>query len=276
MRMFVAAIAAGMGLAGAADAAPSVQIKDAVARVVVIPEARSDIQVSITHANPNLPLRIERFGDRVTVQGNVARRVRGCHTLMGRTTVSISGLGEVGYEEMPQVVIHTPMDVKLAAGEAVWGAIGRTNSLDFANAGCGDWTIANVAGQLRISQAGSGDTRAGSAGGADLRIAGSGDISMKEVRDGLMAVSAGSGDITADAVKGPFNARVAGSGDIHASTGAVSDMVVAIAGSGDVNFGGVAQTLKASVVGSGDVRAKAVTGAVTKRLVGSGDVHIGR
>ena len=278
MRNRLAMAAAGLvalAAAGAGQAAPSVQIRDAVARVVVIPEARGDIQISIVRANPRLPLQIQRLGDRVIVRGTVAHKVRGCRTLAGKTHVMVLGLGVVDFEDMPQVVIHMPMDVRLSAGEAVFGAVGRTRSLDFANAGCGDWTLGNVSGPLRISQAGSGDTRAGSAGSADLRIAGSGDIVTQDIRDGLTAVSAGSGDITAASVRGPFTARVAGSGDIHADAGAVTDMVVAIAGSGDVDFRGEARNLRASVVGSGDVHAASVSGEVTKRLVGSGEVRVG-
>ena len=277
MRKILAVVGTGLGLAvaGMAHSAPSIQIKDAVARVVVIPEAREDIQVSVVRSNRGLPLQVQRLGDRVVVQGNTARKVRGCRTLMGKTSVTVLGLGVVSYDDMPQIVIRTPMDVKISAGEAVFGAIGRTRSLDFANAGCGDWTLGNVSGSLRISQAGSGDTRAGSAGSAELRIAGSGDISTQDIRGGLTAVSAGSGDIRAASVRGAFTARVAGSGDIHAVSGAVTAMTVSIAGSGDVDFGGEAETLRASVVGSGDVHASAVSGTVTKRLVGSGEVRIG-
>jgi hypothetical protein len=62
---------------------------------------------------------------------------------------------------MPQVVIHTPRDVKVSAGGAVFGSVGRSATLDLDNAGCGDWTIANVEGTAKVSQAGSGDTRMG-------------------------------------------------------------------------------------------------------------------
>src|SRR5260221_7878673 len=276
MRAIIAVMAAGLGVgaAGAAPAAPSIQIRDAVARVVVIPEARADIEVTVVRRNERLPLTVTR-GVRVIIQGNVAHRVRGCRAIMGKPTVTVRGLGDITYDEMPQVVIHTPMDVKIAAGDAVFGAIGRTSSLEFANTGCGDWTIGNVAGQLRISQAGSGDTRAGSAGTADLRIAGSGDITTQGIRSRLIAVSAGSGDIMATSVEEPFTARVAGSVDIHAERGSVTTMTVAIAGSGDVDFCGVAHSPRAPVVRSGDVHASAVTGDVVKRLVGSGEVHVG-
>ena len=76
---------------------------------------------------------------------------------------------------MPQIVIRTPRDVDVDAGGAIWGTVGRSASLSLGNAGCGDWTVGNVEGRMRLSQAGSGDTRAGSAGEAKVRVAGSGD-----------------------------------------------------------------------------------------------------
>ena len=56
---------------------------------------------------------------------------------------------------------------------------------------------------------------------------------------------------------------------------AVSAMSVMVAGSGNVDFRGTAETLKARVAGSGDVRARQVTGAVSKTIMGSGGVTIG-
>ena len=60
MRRLLGALAtASIGLAAsAAAAAPSVQIDNAVVRVTVSPEARSDIRVEVLRANPRLPLRV--------------------------------------------------------------------------------------------------------------------------------------------------------------------------------------------------------------------------
>jgi hypothetical protein len=272
----LAVAAVGLSAACAAQAAPNVEIKHAAVRVVVIPEARSDIQVNVVRANPRLPLRVYRHGERVIVDGDLNRRIRSCHSAFNRQRVFVLGVGDVGYDELPQVVIHTPMDVHVSANEAVFGAIGRAETVDLSNAGCGDWEVGNVTGRLRISIAGSGDVRVGTAGQADLRIAGSGDIRTQAVRTGVSATTAGSGDIYVARAGGSLNARIAGSGGVEVAGGQVDDMTVSIAGSGDVFFGGVAQTLKASVVGSGDVSAHAVTGDVVKRIAGSGDVRVGR
>ncbi|MGI9169979.1 MAG: GIN domain-containing protein [Caulobacteraceae bacterium] len=262
--------------AGQASGAPAVEIRDAVARVTVIPEDRSDIAVTVMKTNPRLPLRIERRGDGVVVRGDVGMRVGGCGSRFGRPKVRVWGVGEVGYDDMPQLVIHTPREVRVNASGAVFGVVGRAAGVDLGNAGCGDWTVADVAGPLGVRISGSGDTRAGAAASADLRISGSGDIFTRRVADGLNVATSGSGDVQAGWVGGPLRVRIAGSGDVRAQDGQVTAMDVSVAGSGDVSFGGVAQRLTANVAGSGDVTAARVSGPVIKHVVGSGDVRAGR
>ncbi|HEV2362666.1 MAG TPA: DUF2807 domain-containing protein [Caulobacteraceae bacterium] len=272
----VAAIAAVAAAAGSVQAAPLVRIRGAVARVVVIPEARNDIQVTVVRSNPRLPIRVRRFGESVFVDGDIGHRPLTCRHAFGHPAVTVWGRGDIGWEAMPQIVVRTPMDAHVAAGEAVFGSVGRSDSLDLSSRGCGDWTVANVKGVMRLSLTGSGDARAGSAGAADLAVAGSGDVSVQTIAGGLTAVSTGSGDISAGQVFGRLNARVAGSGNIKALGGQVTFINAQIAGSGDVRFDGVAQTLTAQIAGSGDIRVARVTGNVERRVLGSGDVEVGR
>jgi hypothetical protein len=275
--MAVTSFGAVMGVvlgAGAAQAA-SVEIKDAVARVVVIPEARDDIKVEFLTTNPSLPLKVRTQGDRVIVDGDLDRKIRSCHTEGGRISVRVAGLGDIAYADMPQVVIRTPRDVHLGAGGAVFGSVGKSAALELSNAGCGDWTVGNVQGRMKLSQAGSGNTRAGTAGEAALRVAGSGDVFIRDIAGGLDIDVAGSGDVSATAVSGPLDVKIAGSGDVNIGGGKVTAMIVSVAGSGDVDFRGEAASLKAHIAGSGDVRAKSVTGSVTKAVMGSGSVSIG-
>jgi hypothetical protein len=278
MRGFLALAAlAAVFTNGAASAAPSVEIKDAVARVVVIPEDRADVKVDFITTNRALPLMVSRVGDRTVIDGNLRySKIRSCTTLNGRTAVGVAGIGKVDWANMPQVVIHTPRNVSVAAGGAVFGSIGRSNSLHFANAGCGDWTVGNVKGALSARQAGSGDLRAGSAGSADARIAGSGDVNLGQVAGSMNAEIAGSGDVHATSINGDLKARVAGSGNVTIDGGHARAMQVSVAGSGDVTFGGVADSLEARVMGSGDISAAHVTGSLRKSIMGSGDVRIGR
>lgn len=273
--LFAAAAAVSLGAASAAAAA-SVTIKDAVARVTVIPEARNDIKVEVISANPRLPLEVRSFGDRTTVQGDLGRRIRGCRGSKDNVRVEVRGVGDVAWRDMPQVVIRTPRDAKVAAGGAVFGSVGRAASLDLENAGCGDWTIANVEGRLALAQFGSGDAHAGSAGAAKIRTGGSGDVWMSDVRGPIQVEIAGSGDVSLGQVSGPLEIRVAGSGDVKVAGGHAPMMTVAIAGSGNVDFGGTADGLKARIMGSGDVRAREVRGPISKMVMGSGSVSVGR
>ncbi len=269
-----------IAIAGAAVppalASPTLEIRGAAARVTIVPEARADIAVTLVHAEPSLPIRIRRLGDRTTISGDVGRRVHGCPGAAGHKSVAIWGRGAAAYERLPQLVIRTPLAVRVIAGEAVFGEIGRAASVDLTNQGCGDWTIADVSGRLRLNQAGSGDARAGAAGSGDLSVAATGGVGVGAIRGGLTAVSSGSGAISAAQVTGPVDARVAGSGDIDIASGMVTTLTVSIAGSGAVRLHGVARTLRASIAGSGDVSVAKVTGTVTKQVFGSGVVRVGR
>ena len=269
------AASAAAALAACAANAASVEVKDAVARVTVIPETRTDVKIDVIQANSHLPLEVRTFAGRTIVDGRLGRRIRGCRGSGENVTVHVRGVGDVPWREMPQVVIHTPREVDLDAGGAVWGSVGRSASLKLGNAGCGDWTVGNVEKGMRISQAGSGNTRAGSAAQAKIRVAGSGDTAVGDIRGGLDVDIAGSGDVTAISVAGPFGVHVAGSGDVKVASGHATTMDVAVAGSGNVDFRGTADSLKARIAGSGDVRAREVKGPVSKTVMGSGGVTIG-
>jgi hypothetical protein len=195
-----------------------VEVKDAVARVTVIPESRSDIKVEFLSTNPRLPLQLRSFGGKTIVDGDLGRRIRNCRGSGERTAVE---------------------------------------------------------GRLRLSQAGSGDTRAGAAAEAKIRTAGSGDVTMADVHGPLEVEIAGSGDVNVGAIAGTLDVRVAGSGDVKVAGGHANAMNVSIAGSGDVDFGGTADTLKARIMGSGDVHARAVKGPISKMVMGSGGVSVG-
>lgn len=265
---------ASISMAGAAQAA-QVSVKDAVARVVIVPEDRQDIRVDILHANPSLPLQVRTQDAEVIVDGDLDRNIRSCRTRGGRPSVTVSGVGEVAYDDMPQVVIRTPRDADVSVGGAVFGSVGRSQSLSFANAGCGDWTIANVAGKLSLSQAGSGDLRGGNAGETDLRVAGSGDLTLRQVRGPLKIDVAGSGDVKVAEVTGPLlQVRIAGAGDVHVAAGQVETFNATIAGSGDAKFGGESGAMQARIIGSGDVEARRVRGAIERSVIGSGAVTV--
>jgi hypothetical protein len=277
MRIPLMLATAALALSAGAAQAASVEVKNAVARVTVIPEARGDIKVEFVSANPRLPMEVRTFAGRTIVDGRLGHnRIRECRGSGENVSVRVRDLGEIGWKDMPQVVIRTPRDVDIDVGDAVWGSVGRAASVKLGNAGCGDWTVANVEGAMRVSQAGSGDTRTGSAAEAELRVAGSGDTSMGDVKGRLKVDIAGSGNVQVASIEGPLDVHIAGSGDVKVGAGHAPVMSVKVAGSGNVDFRGTADTLKALVAGSGDIRAKQVTGEVHKTIMGSGGVTIGR
>lgn len=273
----LAVLAAAFSTASVAQAAPSLKIKDAVARVVVIPENRSDVKVEFLTTNASLPLEVSKNGDEVVVDGNLRmNKINGCNSRDGKVWVKVRGVGQVSYDNFPQIAVRVPMDVKVKAGGAVFGDIGRSSSVDLANAGCGDWTIANTKGELKLGQAGSGDAKTGSAASADINLAGSGDVSTQAIGGDLEINIAGSGNVTSASIAGKLEGNIAGSGNITVAGGHSRSVEVNVMGSGDVRFNGEADSVDVSVAGSGDVRIAKVNGPVKKHVAGSGDVIIGQ
>lgn len=272
-------------LAAGAASAGEVEINDAVARVVVIPENRTDIDVSVTHGSTDLPqLRVRRRGSDVIIDGGLDRRIRGCQggsdfvsdpTQMPRgVTVEVRGHGRIDLADAPLIVIRAPLDVDVDSDGAVWGTIGRARSVELGAGGCGDWTVGNVEGSLSVAVGGSGDVRTGTAQALEVAVGGSGDVRTGAVTSADLAVG-GSGDITVASVNGPVDIAIGGSGNVTINGGRAPRLEVAIAGSGEVNFGGEAGDLEAAIAGSGDISVARVTGRVERSIIGSGDVRIG-
>ncbi len=305
-----AALAAVLAAAAPALAAPGVQVENAAARLVVIPEARSDVSVTVTRSSMDLPLpQIRREGDRMVVDGGLRGRINGCGSVNmnifgamrhrpGEPSpgqrVNIRGIGQVPVERLPVITVHVPLDASVAAADAVWGEVGPTDRLHLAKAGCGDFRVADVRGDFDLASNGSGDTAIGRAGrvraqlsgsgdltGADvggdvdLNIAGSADARFARVGGGVAVAIAGSGDLKAAEIHGPLNVTLAGSGGVRIDGGRAPSAAVRVTGSGDVNFGGEAGSLSVQSYGSGDIHVARVTGPVAKVVHGSGEITIG-
>jgi Putative auto-transporter adhesin, head GIN domain len=269
-------VSAAVMTAGAASAATKLEIKDAVVRVIVIPENRGDVKVETMKRNGALPMDMRVEGDTVVVDGNLKRNaIRSCFKVNGKIHVTVRDKGSIDADDMPVLVVHTPMDVSLKVGGAVFGEVKTSYSVDLGNVGCGDWTVADTRGKLFLRQAGSGDVVAGRAGALQTEIAGSGDVTTGPVATDVDVAVAGSGDTHVASVNGQLKAKIAGSGDVRVEGGRASAMSAQIAGSGDVSFDGVAGALNAQIAGSGDVTVQRVDGPVAKRVMGSGEVHIG-
>lgn len=294
MKFAIATVVAAAALAGPALAGtPEVEVRDAVARVVVIVEDRTDVGVEIEQGRSGLPaIEVRRRGDQVRIEGGLGRgRVAGLRLGGNRigscrsgpvdarqpgegASVEVSRLGRINVADAPLIVIRTPRSVDLSVGGAVYGAVGRgATEVDLGNSGCGDWTVANT-GDLSISMAGSGSVRAGTSSRLETSVAGSGTVRAGATGHAEINV-AGSGDVWVAAVDGPVEVNIAGSGDVVVAGGQVGAVDVSIAGSGDVDIRATAASVDASIMGSGDVNVAGVTGKVEHAIMGSGSVTVG-
>lgn len=259
------ALAATTFLASTAQA-QEVEIENAVARVVVIPEDRTDIQVTVDQGSAGLPpIEVRRRGNDVRIDGGLRRRIQNCRSggyvadptqMPQGVSVTVRDHGTVEMADAPLIIIRTPMRARIDAGGAVWGAIGRSDSVELGAGGCGDWSVANTRGDLSIAIGGSGDVRAGTAEALEVAVG-------------------GSGDVTVASINGPADVAIGGSGEVQINSGRASAFEVAIGGSGTVVFNGEVGDLDVAIAGSGDVRVARVTGQVQRTIVGSGDIRIG-
>lgn len=274
MRAAIAAIAslAGIAAAGHANAA-SVELRDAVARVTVIPEDRSDVKVEIVRPNPRLPLEVRASGPNVVVDGGLAHRIHSCRG-GPHPSASVWGVGAVDAGSMPQVVIRTPRAVVLASNGAVVGAIGRAASVDLQDSGCSAWTLADVAGGVGIRESGLGTVRLGSAGRLEVQLSGRANIHAVQVREGLAARLSGQGELQVETLDGVLQADVSGMGRVRVAGGRASSVRARVSGVGGVDFGGSADSLDAAISGIGSVHVRQVTGPVSQSVSGMGHVVI--
>jgi hypothetical protein len=268
------AVTAVLAAAGAANAA-SVEITDAVARVTVIPEDRSDVKVEFLTTNRDLPLQVRTVDGRTFIDGGLEHRISSCHRKREGAAAHVRGVGRVDYKDVPQVIVRTPTAVAVGSNGVVFGAMGRSASLSLRNSGCSNWTIADVAGDATIEDSGAGSVRMGASRRLDLRLSGAGEIHATRVRQGLDASLSGIGSVGIDDVAGPIDAKVSGVGKIRVADGHASTVRASVSGMGSVELGGVADSLDASISGLGNIRVKEVTGSVTKSVTGGGHVTIG-
>jgi len=287
--IILTAVAAVLAVAASPAAAQtfdsrSVEIKDAVARVVVIVEDRRDVSVEVEPGAAGLPrLQIRRVGGRVVIDGGLRRDIRNCNSGPAGArqpgdgaSVELRNRGRVNLSDASLIVIRSPRAVDINAGSAVFGSIGPgAASIELGAGGCGDWTVANTSGAMALNVGGSGAIRAGTSDHLAANLGGSGDI-VAGATGRVKANVGGSGSITVARADGPVDFAIAGSGDITVRGGRTPALSAAIHGSGDIDFRGEAGDVDVAIAGSGDVRIARATGAVSRAIVGSGEVRIGR
>ncbi len=268
----VAALVFGAFAAQAAQASTEVELRHTAARVVVIPENRSDVALVVNYGTSKLPkIMIHEEGGKLVADGKLEMHSVNCRD----NGVNIAGYGQIAQADLPQVILHVPMDAKVSFGGASYGEVGATKSLEFSEGGCGNWRLGDVAGKGEINIGGSGTVNAGSVGDAEVNIGGSGDFHARSVAR-LEGNIGGHGDIDLDAINGDSEINIGGSGNVNLNGGLSPKMEINIAGSGHVVFGGEVRDLEVNIVGSGDVHIKKVTGNISKSVMGSGNIVIGQ
>lgn len=275
LTLAIAAATAALTAAGAAAAGPSVEIRDALVRVTVIPEDRADVKVEMLTTNAALPIVVRSEGATTVIAGNLGHRIHDCKTRGDGPTAWVSGLGTVQYKDMPQIVVRMPKQVAIEANGAVYGAIGRSSGVDLENSGCSAWTVADVAGDAALRASGAGSVRMGASNRLELKLSGAGSVHATQVRQSLDATLSGAGGVHIDDLSGAMQARVSGVGRIKVDQGHASAINASVSGVGGVEFGGDAQSLDASISGFGGIRVKSVSGQVTKSVSGGGHVTVG-
>ncbi len=257
--------------------ASEVQLRDIAAIVRVMPENRTDVAVGFVNTG-TLPAPEYRMSRRrLIINGKLNRQIRSCRTLEGNGfEVTTARQGRVTGAALPVIELRVPQNAIVSAGGAVRLHVGAAQSAHIILTGCGDADIERVEDEVELSISGSQDVRLYEAGEATISVAGSGDVVVGAVHDGLTISVAGSGDVVAARVDGPTSVAVQGSGDVTIRDGRATSLSVVLAGGGDFVHNGTAQTLDAVILGGGDVRVRHVEGEINRRVLGGGDVVVGR
>jgi hypothetical protein len=275
-RLFGWALAPMMLAAAGSASAASLDIRNAAVRVVVIPEARSDVNVTVLKTNPRLPLKVVNgFPGQVIVDGGrwgwLGLQPIWCEA---GGAVHVAGVGRFANADLPQILVRVPLDAQVSAGGGVFGAVSAANQLDLDVSGCGEWVVGNVHGRLSVHSSSSSTVRTGSAGQMALQVSGSGDVVTRTAANGLDADVSGSGAISVEAASGPVRLQGSGNGGITVGGGKASSLDAHVSGSGDLAFNGTAEDLRANLSGSGRISTGPVTRSLDAGISGSGDMAV--
>lgn len=256
--------------------AHEVQLRDVAAIVRIVPENRTDIALAIANAGPLRDPEVRVRGERLMVDGKLRGQIRSCRVRGQAFEVTTARNGRLSGAQLLVIDLRVPQNAVVSAGGAVRLHMGPSQSAEVRLDGCGEADIERVADAAEIAISGAPDLRLYEAGVATVSVAGSGDVVLGVVRDGLTASIAGAGDLTVARADGPIEIAVQGAGDVVIRDGRATTMTVAIAGAGDVVHNGSADRLDVAIFGAGDVRVRRVDGQVTRRVMGVGEVIVGR
>ncbi|MEZ5958648.1 MAG: DUF2807 domain-containing protein [Hyphomonadaceae bacterium] len=257
--------------------ATEIQLRDIAGFVRVIPENRTDVAIGYANVG-TLPAPEYRMSHRrLIVDGKLRRQIRGCRIVGGTGfEVNTARQGRVSGDALPAIEVRVPQNAVVSASGAVRLHMAPAQAANLRLSACGDAEIVRVDDEAQIAVSGAQDVRLFEAGTAIVSIAGSGDVTLGAVHEGLTVSVAGSGDVIAARADGPTSIAIQGSGDVSIRDGRAATLSVVIAGGGDVSHGGSAGSLDAVILGSGDVRVHHVEGEINRRVLGSGEVVVGR
>ena len=237
---------------------PSVEIKDAVARVTVIPEDRSDVKVEMLTTNADLPLRSAPWAAATIIDGNL----RAPHPRLPQRGDNSCGLG--ARRRQGRLRRHAP------GGRSARPRPSRSRRRRRVrlgrplgqprphNSGCSGWTIADVAGDATLRDSGAGSVGWASAGPPGAALSGAGEHHATAGPPGPRRdlSGAGGGDRRRPQRRHwrPTSPASATSRSPAATPAACRPRSRASAA---VEFGGAAESLDASISGLGDIRVKA-------------------
>jgi len=273
-----------MTAADASAQAANLDIGDVAAKIVVVTEPRADVVASVIKTNPRLPLIITRQGDGLSIRGSIKqtwwsglfhRQLISCKFDARGASVGVMGIGGFHEADLPLVLVRAPLDAKISTAGGVVGSLPTADSLALEVKGCDSWTIGRIKGRMTLNDSGVVRLRVGSAGAMTTQVAGSGDVAIGAVTDGLQVEQAGVGQFRAGRVSGPVSVQVSGQGNVRILGGHASDLSVTIAGVGQVIYGGLADTLEATIAGEGEVEVAQVLGPVQKTVAGVGKIVVG-
>ncbi|GAM98101.1 hypothetical protein U91I_01731 [alpha proteobacterium U9-1i] len=252
------------------------RLRDLAATLIIRPENRTDISISVVNRGPLPAPEVRSAGRRVTIDGKLRRQIESCRVDGGDFDATLARHGRLDSDRLPVIEVRMPQNVVVNGNGALRMHVGRAESATIRLEGCGEADLESVERSVGIAVHGDIGVRAYDVGEASVRVAGDGDVTLGVVREGLAVSIAGNGDLTAARVDGPTNIAVQGEGDVTIRGGRATVLSVVIAGAGDVTHNGSAETLDAVIVGGGDVRVRRVDGEISRRVFGSGDVVVGR
>ena len=261
---------------------PQIELRDMIARVVVTPEDRSDIDIRVRYGSVKVPtLMVSQRGSTTVLNGHLSSGRQPNFSFRINVNdddevssqggkVHISGIGLVNVSDLPLVFVRVPANAVVKDSAYTFGRVAPSKSLDFIMNGGGEWAVDSVAGPLNIINSGSGRITVTSAGDSIVDNMGSGDINLGTVRN-LQAVLTGSGNFNVTQ-SGNTILQNQGAGDVSLTrTGALK---VQLNGSGDLSLCDVMGGLSVVNNGSSDINVGRIGGPITLDLSGSGDVSI--